>query len=102
MPDKTSTISQPNQPLGDLALTGTRKSWQFDFTDGASKEIQLIAIDPATGGAVDFLYSLSAAGDEFAVPGGAGIKLTVYAGQNIFVRQNVTAAPDLYASNVSQ
>lgn len=102
MPDKTSTISQPNQPLGELALTGAKKSWQFDFTDGASKVIQLIAVNPATGGAVDFLYSLSAAGDEFAVPGGAGVKLTIYSGQNIFVRQNVTAAPDLFASNVSE
>lgn len=102
MPDKTSTITQPNQPLGDLALSGTRKSWLFNFTNGASKVVQLIAIDPATGGAVDFLYSLTAAGDEFAVPGGAGIKLTLFNGQTIYVRQHVTAAPDLYASNVSQ
>lgn len=100
MPDKSSTITTTGEPLGSLALTGTRKSWEFDTGSQAQAEVQLIAIDPATGGAVDFKYSLSQTGDEFVVPGGAGIKLTVYDGQTLWVRQNVTAAPTLYAASV--
>lgn len=100
MADKSSTISTTGEPLGSLTLSDTRKSWEFDTGSQASAEIQLIAIDPATGGAVDFKYALSQTGEEFIVPGGAGIKLTVYDGQILWVRQNVTAAPSLNAASV--
>ncbi len=73
---------QVGAPLGQVTLSGAYQELQFTPTNRITAGVQLVAVDPATGNAVDFLVSLDAAGTtpeqvptggSYTIPVGPGV-----------------------------